>query len=99
MIELALLLPIAGLLVLLERQQQRARDERAAVEAAQRKEREAWARERAELLNRIKPETAQPVIPANTKPLPPVNLEDDDEYWAGVEALQTETRALIEARN
>ena len=45
-------------------------------------ERREWARERAQLLNRIKPETAQPAPGEPEFPSPPGVIPDDDEaFW------------------
>lgn len=45
-------------------------------------ERREWARERAQLLNRIKPETAQPVIGEPEWPSPRSVVDDDEAFWA-----------------
>lgn len=50
-------------------------------EKAIRDERDAWVRERRELLNRIKPETAVPVVPENARVFEAVPITDDGEWW------------------
>lgn len=46
-----------------------------------REERQAWGRERRELLNRIKPETAVPVVPEDARTFEAVPITDDAEFW------------------
>lgn len=50
-----------------------------------REERQAWTRERRELLNRIKPETAVPIVPENARTFDAVPITSDDEYWTARE--------------
>lgn len=50
-------------------------------------EREAWKRERSELLNRIKPETAQPIIGPVPESIPAVGFDNDRE-WARAKGIE-----------